>query len=783
MKRVWIYAVISAILFARCTATKYLPAGEYFYDNTRIIIVNASEIKTEDEKISESLLESIPTTDNRKALGSRPEVWCYFIAGNPGKNAFIKQFVKNTLGTAPVFLSGINAEAVARVLAGKLNNAGYFRSTVTYEIEKNEKKRSSTIIYKALVQRPYYLRNVNYPGEPDTILIPVMTKVARTSPLKAGQQYSLEKLKEELARIEREFKNNGFFFFTSKHLIFEIDSTVADHAVDLELKFEGTLPARVRTRYKLNRATVYCDNPTYNDSLFVHADTLSNHAIDLIYNKWNRKNLVKPVFLTRLIDLEKGTYFSLNKNEVTQSLFMDVDIFRSMKLKYTPTTPDSGRLNPFIFLGLRPKKSLTTDLKLVSKSNGTIGPLASITFTNRNFLKGAEKFDVSLSGAYETQISNQSTGTLNAFELKLESSLVVRKLLLPFKSKPDVKKFLPATTFNAGINFQNRVDYYDISAFNASVAYSWNRTQSTQHEFVPIDISYVNTSNISPDFYDVLSFNPSLAISLQDQFIIATRYTYTIKGLAANTLLNEKESPEEKKHRFFFKGSIEQSGNILGAVMSKVNDSAEKPYEILGSPYAQYLKGDVDVRHYWTIGRHHTLVTNIVAASGYAYGNAVTLPYVKQYSIGGASSIRAFPARTIGPGSYNHHTDQTFSEDSISFTDQYGDIKLQGNIEYRFDIIGFLKGAVFTDAGNIWTFRADSARAGTQFKADEFYKQVAIGTGIGIRLALGVLLLRFDTAIPMRRQDVGWVLNDMDWNSAAWRKENITFNIAIGYPF
>ena len=181
--------------------------------------------------------------------------------------------------------------------------------------------------------------------------------------------------------------------------------------------------------------------------------------------------------------------------------------------------------------------------------------------------------------------------------------------------------------------------------------------------------------------------------------------------------------------------------------------------------------------------QHNKIATRFIAGIGYAYKNSTTLPYIKQFSIGGSSSIRAFPARSIGPGTYNVR--DNIPQDSTLFIDQRGDIKLEANVEYRFDIIKALKGAVFVDAGNIWLARVDPLRAGGEFKSSTFLNQIAVGTGVGLRLDFSFFVLRFDLAFPLRKPylDDPWVTDEIDFGSSAWRKENLIFNIAIGYPF
>ncbi|MBT1699542.1 BamA/TamA family outer membrane protein [Fulvivirgaceae bacterium PWU4] len=778
LRRLFIHGL--ALLLTSCAATRYIPPGAYFYDETEIVINGKGLTKKQGRALKEKLEASLLLKSNQRILGSRPAVWFYYIAGNPKEHATVRQYIKKTLGSPPVFLSDMQPQFSTKVMTAKLGNNGYFGSSVTYKISTNPKNKSGKITYAVTLPEPYHLGTIRYCLQDDGRFAAVSEKLQEHALLKTGQQYDLERLKAELLRIEKVFRNEGFFFFNRNLLMFEADTTEGNHTINLDLRFREAPPARPGTTYTLDAAKFYFGSNLLLDSASAHRDTLTLHDFDFIYDRKNSANLINPGVIADINDLKKSKVYSIQAEEATRRHILDLSMFQSLRIQFIPA-PDSAVLTPHVFLSTRNKKSLTSKLRFVSKSNGTIGPDASITFTNRNIFSGAEKFDLSVSGAYETQITNNESNTLNAFEVKLESSLSLKRLLMPLKTDHHHGTYLPTTVIKAGLDFQNRIDYYNIGAFNTSYGYIWRTSRSRFHEFSPVMVSYVNTSNVSSEFYDLLVLNPSLAISLQDQFILGSRYAYTISR--ANDKPNDSfEADEWRSNRFYFKGGIEQAGNLLELLLRKANENEERPYQILGSPYSQYIKGDVDVRYYWRLHARHWVVFNAIAGVGYAYGNSQTMPYVKQYSIGGASSLRAFAARTVGPGSYNSSTDPAYADDSVAFQDQYAGMKLQGNIEYRVHIHKVFHGALFLDAGNIWTLREDSVRTGAQF-SNQFYKQLAIGAGIGVRLDFKIFLLRFDTALPLHRPDSGWVIQNMDFSSSAWRKENIIFNIGVGYPF
>jgi outer membrane protein insertion porin family len=262
------------------------------------------------------------------------------------------------------------------------------------------------------------------------------------------------------------------------------------------------------------------------------------------------------------------------------------------------------------------------------------------------------------------------------------------------------------------------------------------------------------------------------------------RYSFTYNTQLNQVNLNSFSETRVQKSSYYFNGNIELAGNLLHlaqkAMSAKQTETGS--YTIFGSPYSQYVRADVDFRYYWQINRRQKLATRILTGAGLPYGNSNVIPYIKQFSIGGSNSIRAFPARSIGPGSYNVRKDPTYAGQTY-FIDQRGDLKIEGNVEYRFDIVKILKGALFVDAGNIWLWKDDPERPGGKFEKNTFVNQVAVGSGFGLRFDLNFFVLRFDLGVPLRKPDEGWVLNKIDFASGPWRGENLLLNIAIGYPF
>ncbi|MBA4055946.1 MAG: hypothetical protein C0490_14625, partial [Marivirga sp.] len=683
---------------------------------------------------------------------------------------------KNKLGQPPVLLKDATPERTAKVLNGQLYNEGYFQSNVRDSVKT--KRKESTVIYTVDLPLPYRLDSIRYPKPRDSVYASILKTLETESLLKPKQRYDLGKMQAEQERIEQELENYGFYYFDDRFLIFEADSTVGKRKVNIRLRLEPGIPRRARKIFSIHQVNVFPNYTLTADTLKTGSDTTVVDSLNYI----DSKHAFRPEIITRVINLRPGERYSREAQDLTLSHLMGLGVFKFVNIKFSEAYPDSTLLNANIYLTPLQKKSLRAEVEAVSKSNNFVGPGISGTFTNRNFLRGAELFQLKLNMAYEVQISRQNEGPLNSFETGLESSLTIPRFITPIRIDYNYKKYLPKTIIKLGFNFQNRVNFYRLNSFNLAYGYNWRERADKSHELYPADISYVRTDKKSEIFNDLIEKNPLLANSFENQFIVGTRYSYTRNTQLREDPLDKFEKIKYRTHNFYFNGNVDVAGNLIYLIQNTFGSSSEGSGELLGSPYSQFVKGDVDFRHYWQFDDHNKVVSRIIIGAGYAYKNSTTLPYIKQFSIGGSNSIRAFQARSIGPGTYNVRDD--FSNDETLFIDQRGDIKLEGNVEYRFDIIKSLKGAVFVDAGNIWLWKEDEARPGSEFTS-QFLKQLAVGTGLGLRLDFSFFVLRFDTAFPIRKPyaENPWVIDEVNFGSKTWRQENIIFNIAIGYPF
>lgn len=772
-----------------CTAMKFVPEDRVLYTGSEVKLEPSGRLRAK-KRIKELLNANILPKPNTTILGMRPGLWFFYKAGNAKKKG-LRRFMKNKLGQAPVYMSDIDAEAIAEVLQAHLINNGYFRSEVTSDVEVRGKKGEVT--YTARVHRPYRIREITFP-EMDTLFTNI-DSVRDDSFLKTSQLYNLERLKAEQERIEAALENLGFFYFDDRHLIFEADSTVGEREIDLMLSLEPGVPEKAKRIYRLGEINVYPDYTLGSDTVSAPADTTIVDGFRYI----DRRGNYRPKTITKVINFRPGKIYRDIDREYTLRHLMSLGSFKFVDIRFTESQEDSFKLRTDIYLTPHLRKSIRGEVQMVSKSNNFVGPGLSLRFTNRNFLGGSEQFQISANTSYEVQYGGNIENPLNSFEFGVESGLSIPRIISPFKIYYPSRRYLPTTELSLGFRLQRRIGFFSLNSFNLAGGYVWRENTMKTHELYPVDISYVRLGQPSEVFTDLLERNPYLAGSFENQFIIGSRYSYTLNTQVNEERRNEFREREFERNQFYFNGTIDVAGNLVNLLQNTFTSPEGDSTRIFGTPYSQFAKGELDFRYYLSFDQKNKLATRINVGTGYAYGNSTVMPYIKQFAIGGSNSIRAFPARTIGPGTFDLRTHQAPAPDpptdepdqrpraATTFVDQRGDIKLEANAEYRFNIIGFLNGALFVDAGNIWLVREDPSRPGAKFERDDFLKELAVGTGLGLRMDLSFFVLRFDLAFPLRKpwlpENERWITDEIDFLDPSWRSDNIILNIAIGYPF
>ncbi|MBN1767822.1 MAG: BamA/TamA family outer membrane protein [Prolixibacteraceae bacterium] len=759
-----ILLILACLFLAACSGTRHLPVGEKLYVGAKIKLESTEEInKRSIQKTAEDVVRPQP---NKSYFGMRPKLWLYNATRGNSHSMLQKWMRKN--GTAPVLLSHVKPGATSAIIDASLFNMGFFNSYTTSEII--EKEHTAKVIYTSHVHSPYTIKELIYEISDDSISALIMAEKEH-SLIKIGANYQLDVLKNERSRIDEILKNKGYFYFNPDYLLFKADTSVTERTVSFHLTLKDSIPQNALNVYRINKVTI---NQNYSLNERVGHNSANSFMVDDFEFVGNEARMrVKPKVITRSVYLRKGEIFSRLKYTTTLNRLMSIGYFKLVQINFSESTDSTaGLLDAIILLTPMTKYSFRTEIDMISKSNNFAGPRLNVSIANRNAFKGAELLKLNLAGTYEAQLG-RSQNNLYTYSYNPQAELTFPNFLVPFKLKKMNSIYLPKTHFLLSYNFLKKVSYFDMRTFEFIYGYRWKEDVRKEHELNPIDISYSSIRNKSTVFTELLESNPFLKKSYEEQFVAGGNYSFTY---------NEQMLQGKKVH-MFFQVKSELAGNAL-ALATRIGGNTittENPAMVAGSVFSQFGKLSIDGRVFLNHKNRNKTAMRLFAGVGLPFGNSSVLPYSKQFFSGGPSSIRAFQINSIGPGNYFQDTNKQ------GFLQLGGDVKLEMNAEYRFNIFSYFKGAVFVDAGNVWLLESNPSLIGTPFSLSDFANQLAVGSGFGLRIDISFFVLRFDLAIPLRKpwmdENSRWVTDQIDFGSSTWRKDNLLLNVAIGYPF
>lgn len=753
------YLIYAIIILSSCSGTKHIPKSDLLYVGHEIEITGERTTNSVRKNIKSNVDDLVRPKPNRSILGMRPGIFFYNLAGDVKKEKGFWHWVKYKLGEKPVLFSEVDLSYNKKVIQNYIENNGFFNAQTTADSTRKGKKAIAN--YSAKLNYQYKIKQVVYPND-STELTKKISSFKEGSLLKIGEPYDLALIKTERERIDSKLKEFGYYYFNENFLLMKVDSTVGNHEVDLILDIKDETPAKAKKPFKIKSIYVY--------SNFKIDDTVTNNKRNATkYENFtiiDNENLFKPIVFENTLNFDKGDLYNRTDQNLTLNRLITLGTFKFVKNQFKESDTLGNYLDAYYYLTPLPKKSIRFEALAKTNSANYSGTELNINWSNRNTFRGAELLTISAFGGLEVQISGQNNG-FNVYRFGGESSLVWPRFITPFKVNT-ASGFVPRTKAALSYEYQYRSKLYSLQTFRSSFGYLWKENEKKEHNFNVLDVTFTTSNGVTDLYKEKISKNESLEKVIQKQLIFGPTYSYTY----TNTMLTGK------KNTFYFKGNVDLSGNMTGLLLG-AND-ADNPKKILNVPFSQFAKFEVDFRHYFNFSKETKLASRVIMGVGIPYGNSSELPFIKQFFIGGTSSIRAFRARSIGPGTYIDTTNNTF------LPDQSGDIKFEFNTELRTKIYGLVKGAVFIDGGNIWLLNEDTNKPGAKFSGD-FLNQLAIGTGVGLRFDFSFLVLRTDFAFPLRKpylpKGQEWVIDEISFGSGSWRKENLIFNLAIGYPF
>ncbi len=761
----WAGVLIVLGVFSSCTGLKFLEEEEKLYTGANIHM-DPREDFSDPRPVERELQRVLRPVPNRKLIWSRPWLWMHQVAGEPTGTG-LRHWMKNRLGEEPVLYEDVSLDRNLRLLQNRLHNMGYFDSSIEFRLV--EGNRTAYADYHVELAPPYVLGRLKPTGG-DSALEKALDASLNETLLTEGIPYSLDLLREERRRMDKLLKQQGFYFFHPDHILFEADTTTLQRRVDMRITLKPDIPSNARKPFRIGRIEMFAD--------YMAAPGLATEGnkelVPLGEGMFFRdmQDQFRPEVIDGSVFMRPDSLYDVRDHDQTLSRLMELGVFQFVNIRFSPGEQE-GILNARVLLTPMRRRSLSLELKGVTKSNNFAGPGLEMSLTNHNLRKGAESFKLGFNVSHEVLLGGQRSAS--ATEFGVDASLSLPRFAWPLSRVPSEGARSPRTHLSAGVQFFGRSDAFSLTSLRSQYGYGWRRSATTEFRLIPL-VFYLNfLGNVDASIEDLLTRQTLVRQGLFEQFVLGGQYSWIFnQGLLGNP----------GRSHWYIQANLDVSGNLAYLLMrgSGSTPNVDGSFGLFNQTFAQYSKLDVDVRHYYNLGSGgRRLVGRIYLGGGFPYGNASMLPYVKQFVIGGSSSVRAFHPRALGPGTFSPEEGE--SEGFQLF--RTGDLKLEANLEYRFTISGMFKGAVFADAGNIWRLKEDERVPGGRFDRTTFLGEIALGVGTGLRIDAGFFLLRFDVAVPLAdpATNSGGYLDSVLLFDRNWRRDHLMFNLGIGYPF
>ncbi|MFN3489278.1 MAG: BamA/TamA family outer membrane protein [Emticicia sp.] len=785
----FIFCLLCSFFLSSCSISKYIPQGESLYTGAKIkTATDSSFTKKEVKALDEQLKTIIRPVPNSSIFGFPYKVWFYYVVGEPKKEKGVRGWFRKKFGEAPVLASKRAVNVNTEIISNYLNNEGYFRSTATGELIIKGKKAEA--IYVANVKPRYTISKVEFVQKDTSAFSKNLIQTKTGSLLKSGEPYRFYDIKLERDRIDKALKLNGYYYFRPDFLIIKVDSNQNTRQVNLFLELKPNITQTSLKQYSIKDVLVYVDTP----------DSTTNTGIQVRrgLRVFDPKHSFQPKVFNDAIGFRSGRLYNSQTHDASLSRLINLRNFKFVKNRFELVNrSDSALINVIYDLTSLKNKSLQAEANFLTRSNNLAGTQLGVNWLNRNIFKGAEILKIGINTGFDFQLSNKiNDANLNSYyRLAGDADLTFPRFLLPFyRVRAGRNQALPKTNINVGYerlvqkgvgmnddSSTYRYNQYTITSLRSSLSYSLRKNATVEHNFTPLSINLIRPKNISEEFQMKIdrSINAGNIVDLARYLKILD--TRLILGGQYNIVYTPIQA-QKSRHYFYLNAGFDIAGNLAGLFVKKQADDSKR---IANTIFEQYARFDLETRYYLNLTPSIRLANRVILGYGLPYGNSKSLPtQIKQYFVGGSNSIRAFRARSIGPGNFDVIGDST----SI-FTTAYGDVKLELNSELRIKVSQLINLAAFIDAGNIWLAKYNDALGYSESSTfgKNFYNQLAVGGGLGLRLDFTYVKLRLDLATPFCKpwlpEGERWVIQDIKPFEKTWRKQNLILNIAVDYPF
>ena len=798
MKASEIVILLQILLLTSCITTRDVPDGDQLFTGLKKIayeedsLNHTPTVRQHLEETKEEVEAALATAPNGALFGSSyyhvPFSWRLWVYNRfSGKESKFAKWMLESFGKPPVLMSKVNPTLRASVAQSVLRNNGYFRSDVSYEAVTTRNPKKGKLAYTVHLDSLFTFDSVAYVGYPET-LRHLIDSTANEAVVRRGMPFSVSSLENERSRISTLLRNNGYYYYAPSYSTFSADTVNTPLRVQLRIKLTDGLPEEVLRKWYIGNIDIRLRR-SVREQL---TDSLHRRYLNIFYS--GKKPPIRPRVLLKNMRLFPRQAFSYDKYQETISKLNGTGVFSGVDFQFSPRDHDT--LDVQMTCTLDKPYDFYYEANLNGRTIGRYGPEMKVGFTKHNAFHGGEDLDVNLHGNYEWQLS--SGERMNNYQYGCDISLEFPRILAPFYNSDKIRRgkdgrprrrffSTPTTLAKLTSDVIIRPEYYRMNVSSGEWTYRWQSSEQSTHEFSPLTVKYQRVNSKTEKFNKIVNKNFYLLASVEDRFIPQMRYTYIYN------------SPKTFRDPIRWEMTLAEAGNVtaLYDVLIQGNSWNDIDKTLFKNAYSQFVRLETDFTKKWQLSSSSQLVGHLNAGIIYSYGNSETTPFCEMFYAGGANSIRAFAVRGCGPGGYI----DVFNDKQFSYVLQNGDIKLIGNLEYRTTLFGKLGGAVFLDMGNVWKRKGEylEHEAGetqdesdwvdalnilqdlSEFKAEKVLKQIAIGTGVGLRYDLGFLVIRVDWGlalhVPYEWNHTRYFFN---WDSF---KDAHTLHFAIGYPF
>lgn len=766
---------------ASCSISKFQGEGDILYTGIKDISYAKYDKQAEAEVAIQAAEEQLAYPPNNSLFGSstmrlplplyRPYLHLKYADSKSGLGKWLYR-----LGNKPVWIRDVNPTLRAKITERVLGEYGYLRARVSPTVIPNPKDSlQARVAYHIDMGQLHHYDSIRF--LPPIRLSDTTSLVhSDLSTLHRGLHYTADGLIQDRTKVSSVLRENGYYYFNPSYITYEADTLQVREQLQLRALIKEGLPSEVLRQWRIGEVRVRFVDAEDGVGQSLVRDTLS--VGDRVVAYYRGKLPIRPKTLNSRVRLRPDSLYRYSQEDLTIKSLASIGTFSSTEIFYTPRTTDSlatdttGVMDMTVLMRRDKPWSVSLGGQFVHKTTGFIGPGAVFSLNRRNLFGGGETLTLSATASYEWQWGQNpfrsSSAALNSYQLGLDASLSFPTLLIP-GMLDYYWDFPTTTTFKLSGQRLNRAGYYGLNNLGLSVSYDYQPSSYTTHNIKVLGLDYSYLGYTSTAFDAVLAQNPSLSLSLTSQLIPSIGYTYTWT----------KKVGQRQRNTLWIRSSVSEAGNLTKALFLAFGNSFNDTQKILNVPYAQFVKANTELRYTRYIDRYQSLSTRLSLGAIYSYGNMKYAPYIEQFYVGGASSIRAFTVRSLGPGKFK----ETASS-SYTFMDHVGDLKFEANMEFRRKLIGSLELALFLDAGNIWLLRTDADRPGgsiTEVQGiGDFLNQIAVGTGLGLRYDVGYLLLRVDAGIGLH---LPYETTRKGWYNIPKFADGFGLHLAIGYPF